>query len=151
MLITLTFTLCRQKPIQYGRCSLITGAAQLLLDTEIAPKSPSLCQQKPFPVRFSCPRKSCDPYDSVSIDLVTASVGTTDLQASFLPLVNKAGRQQIVTCIVLSLFLNDMATIFYPQVYHSSTIFSTEINQLANETPAGNQFAFNYFYCSFTF
>ena len=28
-----------------------------------------MCQQKPCPVRFSCPRKSCDPYDSVSIDL----------------------------------------------------------------------------------
>ena len=97
------------------------------------------------------PRKSCDPYDSVSIDLVTESVGTTDLQAFFLPLVNEAGGQQIVTCIVLCLFLNDMVTIFYPQIYHSSTIFSTEINQLANETPAGNQFAFNYFYCSFTF
>ena len=25
-----------------------------------------MCQQKPFPVRFSCPRKSCDPYDSVN-------------------------------------------------------------------------------------
>ena len=146
-------TLCRQKPIQYGRCSLITGAAQLLLDTEIAPKSPSLCQQKPFPVRFACPRKTCDPYDSVSIDLVTQSVGTTNLQASFLPLVNEAGGQQIVTCIVFSLFLNDMVTIFYPQIYHmhSSAIFSTEINQLAHETHGGNQFAFNYFYCSFTF
>ena len=110
-----------------------------------------MCQQEPFPVRFSFPRKSCDPYDSVSIDLVTESVGTTDLQAFFLPLVNEAGGQQIVTCIVLCLFLNDMVTIFYPQIYHSSTIFSTEINQLANETPAGNQFAFNYFYCSFTF
>ena len=109
-----------------------------------------MCQQKPFPVRFSCPRKSCDPYDSVSIDLVTESVGTTNLQASFLPLVNKAGRQQIVTCIVLSLFLNDMVTIFYPQFYHSSTVFS-KLNQLANETHARNQFAFNYIYCSFTF
>ena len=87
-----------------------------------------MCQQKPFPVRFSCLRKSCDPYDSVSIDLVTESVGTTDLQASFLPPVKKAGRQQIVPCIVLPLFLNDMVTIFYPQIYHSSTIFSTEIN-----------------------
>ena len=133
-----------------GRCTLTTRAVQLRPDTEIAPKSPFLCQQKPFPVRFSCPRKSCDPYDSVSIDLVTESVGTTDLQASFLPLVNKAGRQQIVTCIVLSLYLNDMVTIFYPQFYHSSTVFS-KLNQLANETPAGNQFAFNYFYCSFTF
>ena len=110
-----------------------------------------MCQQKPFPVRFSFPRKSCDPYDSVSIDLVTESVGTTNLKAIFLPLVNEAGGQQIVTCIVLSLFLNDMVTIFYPQIYHSSTIFSTEINQLENETHAGNQFAFNYFYCSFTF
>ena len=104
-----------------------------------------MCQQKPFPVRFSCPRKSCDPYDSVSIDLVTESVGTTNLQASFLPLVNKAGRQQIVTCIVFSLFLNDMVTIFYPQFYHSSTVFS-KLNQLANETPTGNPFAFNCFY-----
>ena len=112
-----------------------------------------MCAQKPCPVRFSCPRKSCDPYDSVSIDLVTESVGTTDLQASFLPLVNEAGGQQIVTCIVFYLFLNDMVTIFYPQIYHmhSSAIFSTEINQLANETHGGNQFAFNYFYCSFTF
>ena len=110
-----------------------------------------MCQQKPFPVRFSCPRKSCDPYDSVSIDLVTESVGTTNLQASFLPLVNEAGGQQIVTCIVFSLFLNDMVTIFYLQIYHSSTICSTEINQLANETHAGNQVAFNYIYCSFTF
>ena len=109
-----------------------------------------MCQQKPFPVRFSCLRKSCDPYDSVSIDLVTESVGTTDLQASFLPLVNKAGRQQIVTCIVLSLFLNDMVTIFYPQIYHSLTVFS-KLNQLADKTHAGNQFAFTYFYCSFTF
>ena len=109
-----------------------------------------MCQQKPFPVRFSCPRKSCDPYDSVSIDLVTEIVGTTYLQASFLPLVNETGGQQIVTCIVLSLFLNDMVTIFYPQFYHSSTVFS-KLNQLANETPAGNQFAFNYIYCSFTF
>ena len=25
-----------------------------------------MCQKKPFPVRFSCPRKSCDPYDSVN-------------------------------------------------------------------------------------
>ena len=109
-----------------------------------------MCQQKPFPVRFSCPRKSCDPYDSVSIDLVTESVGTTNLQESFLPLVNEAGGQQIVTCIVLSLFLNDMVKIFYPQIYHSSTVFS-KLNQLANETHAGNQFAFNYFYCSFIF
>ena len=46
----------------------------------------------------------CDPYDSVSIDLVTESIGTTDLQASFLPLVNEAGGQQIATCIVFSLF-----------------------------------------------
>ena len=104
-----------------------------------------MCQQKPCPVRFSCPRKSCDPYDSVSIDLVTESVGTTNLRASFLPLVNEAGRQQIVTCIVLSLFLNDMVTIFYPQFYHSSTVFS-KLNQLANETPTGNPFAFNCFY-----
>ena len=109
-----------------------------------------MCQQKPCPVRFSCPRKSCDPYDSVSIDLVTESVGTTNLQASFLPLVNKAGRQQIVTCIVLSLFSNDMVTIFYPQFCHSSTVFS-KLNQLANESHTGNQFAFNYIYCSFTF
>ena len=109
-----------------------------------------MCQQKPFPVRFSFPRKSCDPYHSVSIDLVTESVGTTNLQAFFLPLVNEAGGQQIVTCIVLSLFLNDMVKIFYPQIYHSSTVFS-KLNQLANETHAGNQFAFNYFYCSFTF
>ena len=107
-------------------------------------------EQKPCPVRFSCPRKSCDPYDSVSIDLVTESVGTNDLQASFLPLVNEAGGQQIVTCIVLSLFLNDMVTIFYPQFCHSSTVFS-KLNKLANETPAGNQFAFNYIYCSFPF
>ena len=50
--------------------TLITGAAQLRPDTEIAPKSPvRMCAQKPCPVRFSCPRKSCDPYDSVSIDL----------------------------------------------------------------------------------
>ena len=104
-----------------------------------------MCQQKPFPVRFSCPRKSCDPYDSVSIDLVTESVGTNDLQASFLPLVNEVRGQQILTCIVLSLFLNDMVTIFYPQIYHSSTVFS-KLNQLANETHAGNQFAFNCFY-----
>ena len=104
-----------------------------------------MCQQKPYPVRFSCPRKSCDPYDSVSIDLVTESVCTTNLQASFLPLVNKAGRQQIVTCIVLYLFLNDMVTIFYPQFYHSSTVFS-KLNQLANETPTGNPFAFICFY-----
>ena len=90
------------------------------------------------------------PYDGVSIDLVTESVGTTNLQAFFLPLVNKAGGQQIVTCIVLSLFLNDMVKIFYPQIYHSSTVFS-KLNQLTNETHAGNQFAFNYFYCSFTF
>ena len=90
------------------------------------------------------------PYDGVSIDLVTESVGTTNLQAFFLPLVNEAGGQQIVTCIVLSLFLNDMVKIFYPQIYHSSTVFS-KLNQLANETHAGNQFAFNYFYCSFTF
>ena len=108
-------------------------------------------QQKPYRLWFSGRRKSCDPYDSVSIDLITESVDITDLQASFFPLVSEAGRQQIVTCIVLSLFLNNMVTIFYPQIYHSSTIFSTEINQLANETPAGNQFAFNYFYCSFTF
>ena len=59
-------------------------------------------------------RKSCDPYHSVSIDLVTESVGTTNLKAIYLPLVNEAGGQQIVTCIVLSLFLNDMVTIFYP-------------------------------------
>ena len=109
-----------------------------------------MCQQKPFPIRFSFPRKSCDPYDSVSIDLVTESVGTTNLQASFLPLVNEAGGQQIVTCIVLSLFLNYMVTIFYPQIYHSLTVFS-KLNQLANETHARNQFAFNYIYCSFTF
>ena len=109
-----------------------------------------MCAQKPCPVRFSCQRESCDPYDSVNIDLVAESVGTTDLQASFLLLVNKAGEQQIVTCIVFSLFLNDMVTIFYPQIYHSSTVFS-KLNQLANETHAGNQFAFNYFYCSFTF
>ena len=109
-----------------------------------------MCQQKPCPVRFSFPRKSCDPYDSVSIDLVTESVGTTDLQASFLPLVSEARGQEIVTCIVLSLFLNDMVTIFYPQFYHSLTVFS-KLNQLANETPTENQFAFNYFYCSFTF
>ena len=109
-----------------------------------------MCQQKPFPVWFSFPRKSCDPYDSVSIDLVTESVGTTNLQASFLPLVNEAGGQQIVTCIVLSLFLNYMVTIFYPQIYHSLTVFS-KLNQLANETHARNQFAFNYIYCSFTF
>ena len=83
--------------------------------------------------------------------LVTESVGTTNLKAIYLPLVNEAGGQQIVSCIVLSLFLNDMVTICYPQIYHSSTIFSTEINQLENETHAGNQFAFNYFYCSFTF
>ena len=83
-----------------------------------------MCAQKPCPVRFSCPRKSCDPYDSVSIDLVTESVGTTDLQASFLRLVNEVGGQQIVTCIVLSLFLNYMVTIFYSQIYHSLTVFS---------------------------
>ena len=71
-------------------------------------------EQKPFPVRFSFPRKSCDPYHSVSIDLVTESVGTTNLKAIYLPLVNEAGGQQIVTCVVLSLFLNDMVTIFYP-------------------------------------
>ena len=109
-----------------------------------------MCQQKPFPVRFSCPRKSCDPYDSVSIDLVTGSVGTTDLQASFLRLLNEVGGQEIVTCIVLSLFLNDMVTIFYPKFYHSLTVFS-KLNLLANETHARNQFAFNYIYCSFTF
>ena len=83
-----------------------------------------MCQQRPFPVRFSCLRKSCDPYDNVSIDLVTESVGTTNLQASFLPLVNEAGGQQIVTCFVLTLFLNYMVTIFYPQIYHSLTVFS---------------------------
>ena len=108
-----------------------------------------MSQQKPFPVRFSFPRKSCDPYDSVSIDLATESVGINDLQASFFPLVSEAGGQQLVTCIVLSLFLNNMVTIFYPQFYHSSTVFS-KVNQLANETPAGNQFAFNYIYYSFT-
>ena len=123
------------------------GAASLRYRNQAAIMS----EQKPCPVRFSCPRKSCDPYDSVNIDLVTESVGTTDLQASFFPLVNEAGRQQIVTCIVFSLFLNDMVIIFYLQIYHSSTICSTEINQLANETHAGNQFAFNYIYCSFTF
>ena len=123
------------------------GAASLRYRNQAAIMS----EQKPCPVRFSCPRKSCDPYDSVSIDLVTESVGTTNLQASFLPLVNEAGGQQIVTCIVFSLFLNDMVTIFYLQIYHSSTICSTEINQLANETHAGNQVAFNYIYCSFTF
>ena len=109
-----------------------------------------MCQQKPFPVRFSCRSKTCDPYDSVSIDLSYRKCCTTDLQASFLRLVNEVRGQQIVTCIVLSLFLNDMVTIFYPQFCHSSTVFS-KLNQLANETPAGNQFAFNYIYCSFTF
>ena len=98
-----------------------------------------MCQQKPFPVRFSCPRKSYDPYDSVSIDLVTESVGTTDLQASFLSLVNEAGGQQIVTCIVLSLFLNDMVTIFYPQFYHSSTVFSKP-NQRQMKLTRGTNF-----------
>ena len=98
-----------------------------------------MCQQKPCPVRFSCPRKSCDPYDSVSIDLVTESVGTNDLQASFLPLVNEAGGQQIVTCIVLSLFLNDMVTIFYPQFYHSSTVFSKP-NQRQMKLTRGTNF-----------
>ena len=30
-----------------------------------------------------------------------------------------------------------MVTISYPQIYHSSTVFSTEINQLANEITRG--------------
>ena len=109
-----------------------------------------MCQQKPYPVRFSFPRKSCDPYDSVSIDLSYRKCRYYWPRGIFLPLVNEAGGQQIVTCIVFSLFLNDMVTIFYPQIYHSLTVFS-KLNQLANETHARNQFAFNYIYCSFTF
>ena len=102
-----------------------------------------MCQQKPFPVRFSCPRKSCDPYHSVSIDLVTESVGTTDLQASFLPLVNEAGGQQIV-------IFKRHGHNFLPSILpFIDGIFKTQ--PAANETHAGNQFSFNYFYCSFTF
>ena len=41
------------------------GAASLRYRNQAAIMS----EQKPCPVRFSCPRKSCDPYDSVSIDL----------------------------------------------------------------------------------
>ena len=105
-----------------------------------------MCAQKPFPVRFSFPRKSCDPYDSVSIDLVTESVGTTNLQASFLPLVNKAGRQQIVTCIVLSLFLNDMVTIFYPQFYQMKLLRGTNLHSTIFTAVLHSNIPRTYFY-----
>ena len=109
-----------------------------------------MCQQKPCPVRFSCPRKSCDPYDSVSIDLSYRKCRHYWPTGIFSP-TGELGRRTTNRYLYRTLFLNDMVTIFYLQIYHSSTICSTEINQLANETHAGNQVAFNYIYCSFTF
>ena len=58
------------------------GAASLRYRNQAAIMS----EQKPCPVCFSCPRKSCDPHDSVSVDLyvdIIESVGTTDLEAFF--------------------------------------------------------------------
>ena len=52
-----------------------------------------MCQQKPYPVRFSFPRKSCDPYDSVSIDLVTESVGTTIKSTGIVSPTGELGRR----------------------------------------------------------
>ena len=89
-----------------------------------------MCQQKPFPARFSCPRKSCDPYDSVSIDLSYRKCRHYLYRTFFI--FKRHGHNFLPSILP---FIDGIL----------------KLNQLANETHARNQFAFNYFYCSFTF
>ena len=107
-----------------------------------------MCAQKPCPVRFSCPRKICDPYDSVN--RLSCRKCRHYWPAGIFSPTDEWGRRTTNRYLYRTLFLNDMVTIFYPQFYHSSTVFS-KLNQLANESHTGNQFAFNYIYYSFTF
>ena len=102
-----------------------------------------MCQQKPCPVRFSFPRKSCDPYDGVNRLSYRKCwhYWSTGIFSS----PGEWGQRTTNRLILVSYFIifKRHGHNFYPQFYHSSTVFS-KLNQLANETHAGNQFAFNY-------
>ena len=109
-----------------------------------------MCQQKPFPVRFSCPRKSCDPYHSVSIDLSYRKCRHYWPTGIFSP-TGEWGRRTTNRYLYRTFFIfKRHGHNFLPSILpFIDGIFKTQ--PAANETHAGNQFSFNYFYCSFTF